>query len=220
MWADTWLVGGPSTVIANAFHAVDHDVPTRHESARRETESRGPGWPQRPAPPTTGDANDPHPVPLGVPLGRRHRRQPARRRLRRRRQGPVGAGCPAEAASGTANGGADARQPQARRHRPLPPLRRRRRALRRDGLQDVSVLDRVEPNLPERGRDEPNEAGLAFYDRLLDELEKHGIEPLVTISHYETPLHLAEPTTAGRIASSSASTSATRAPCSSGSAHA
>ena len=39
---------------------------------------------------------------------------------------------------------------------------------------------------------EPNEAGLAFYDRVLDELEKHGIEPLVTLSHYETPLHLAE----------------------------
>ena len=43
-----------------------------------------------------------------------------------------------------------------------------------------------------RGDEEtPNEAGLAFYDRLLDELERHGIEPLVTISHYETPLHLA-----------------------------
>ncbi|NLA28851.1 MAG: glycoside hydrolase family 1 protein, partial [Propionibacterium sp.] len=39
---------------------------------------------------------------------------------------------------------------------------------------------------------EPNEAGLAFYDRVLDECEKHGIEPLVTISHYETPLHLAK----------------------------
>lgn len=38
---------------------------------------------------------------------------------------------------------------------------------------------------------EPNEAGLAFYDRVLDELEKHGIEPLVTLSHYETPLVLA-----------------------------
>ncbi|MBA8815087.1 6-phospho-beta-glucosidase [Microbacterium halimionae] len=37
---------------------------------------------------------------------------------------------------------------------------------------------------------EPNEEGLAFYDRVLDELEKHGIEPLVTISHYETPLNL------------------------------
>ncbi len=39
---------------------------------------------------------------------------------------------------------------------------------------------------------EPNEEGLAFYDRVLDELEKYGIEPLVTISHYETPLHLTE----------------------------
>ncbi|QRY39921.1 glycoside hydrolase family 1 protein [Microbacterium hominis] len=48
---------------------------------------------------------------------------------------------------------------------------------------------RIFPNGDET---EPNEAGLAFYDRLLDELEKHGIEPLVTISHYETPLHLAE----------------------------
>jgi 6-phospho-beta-glucosidase len=38
----------------------------------------------------------------------------------------------------------------------------------------------------------PNEEGLVFYDRVLDELEKHGITPLVTISHYETPLHLAE----------------------------
>jgi len=38
---------------------------------------------------------------------------------------------------------------------------------------------------------EPNEEGLAFYGRVLDELEKHGIEPLVTISHYETPLNLA-----------------------------
>ncbi len=45
---------------------------------------------------------------------------------------------------------------------------------------------------PNGDDEEPNEAGLAFYDRLLDELEKHGIEPLVTISHYETPLHLAE----------------------------
>ena len=38
---------------------------------------------------------------------------------------------------------------------------------------------------------EPNQEGLAFYDRVLDELDKHDIEPLVTISHYETPLHLA-----------------------------
>ena len=44
-----------------------------------------------------------------------------------------------------------------------------------------------------RGDEEtPNEAGLAFYNRVLDELEKHGMEPLITLSHYETPLHLVE----------------------------
>lgn len=37
---------------------------------------------------------------------------------------------------------------------------------------------------------EPNEAGLAFYDDVFDELLKYGIEPVVTISHYEMPLHL------------------------------
>jgi len=44
---------------------------------------------------------------------------------------------------------------------------------------------------PRGDEEEPNEEGLAFYDRVLDELERHGITPLVTISHYETPLHLA-----------------------------
>ena len=38
----------------------------------------------------------------------------------------------------------------------------------------------------------PNEAGLEFYDRVFDECKKYGIEPLVTLSHYETPLHLAK----------------------------
>ncbi|KXT68496.1 glycoside hydrolase family 1 protein [Streptococcus cristatus] len=38
---------------------------------------------------------------------------------------------------------------------------------------------------------EPNEEGLQFYDNVFDELAKYGIEPLVTLSHYETPLHLA-----------------------------
>ncbi|WP_209122733.1 glycoside hydrolase family 1 protein [Alkalihalobacillus sp. BA299] len=37
---------------------------------------------------------------------------------------------------------------------------------------------------------EANEEGLAFYDRVFDELHKHGIEPVVTISHYEMPLNL------------------------------
>ena len=45
---------------------------------------------------------------------------------------------------------------------------------------------------PKGDEETPNEAGLEFYDRVFDELEKYGIEPLVTISHYETPLHLAK----------------------------
>ncbi len=38
----------------------------------------------------------------------------------------------------------------------------------------------------------PNEAGLAFYDRVFNCLRTHGIEPLVTISHYEMPYELVE----------------------------
>ena len=38
---------------------------------------------------------------------------------------------------------------------------------------------------------EPNEKGLEFYDNVFNELAKYGIEPLVTLSHYETPLALA-----------------------------
>jgi len=36
----------------------------------------------------------------------------------------------------------------------------------------------------------PNEAGLRFYDDLFDEIIKNGMEPMITISHYEMPLHL------------------------------
>ena len=45
---------------------------------------------------------------------------------------------------------------------------------------------------PRGDEEEPNEKGLQFYDDLFDECRKYGIEPLVTISHYETPLWLAE----------------------------
>ena len=38
---------------------------------------------------------------------------------------------------------------------------------------------------------QPNEEGLRFYDALLDEIIKNGMEPLITLSHYEMPLHLA-----------------------------
>ena len=39
---------------------------------------------------------------------------------------------------------------------------------------------------------EPNEAGLKFYDDLIAELKKYDIEPLVTISHYESPIGLTQ----------------------------
>ena len=38
----------------------------------------------------------------------------------------------------------------------------------------------------------PNEEGLAFYDRVIDECRSHNIEPLITISHYEMPFTLTE----------------------------
>lgn len=38
---------------------------------------------------------------------------------------------------------------------------------------------------------EPNEEGLAFYDRVFDKCHELGMEPLVTLCHFDTPLHLA-----------------------------
>lgn len=45
---------------------------------------------------------------------------------------------------------------------------------------------------PEGDEVEPNEKGLQFYDDLFDECLKYGIQPLVTLSHYETPYGLAK----------------------------
>lgn len=38
----------------------------------------------------------------------------------------------------------------------------------------------------------PNREGLRFYDELVDELLKYGIEPVVTLCHFDAPLELAE----------------------------
>ena len=46
--------------------------------------------------------------------------------------------------------------------------------------------------LPAGDDDHPNEAGLAFYESLIDECLKYGIEPLVTICHFDTPIALIE----------------------------
>ena len=39
---------------------------------------------------------------------------------------------------------------------------------------------------------EPNEEGLKFYEDLFKECHKYGIEPLVTITHFDCPMHLVE----------------------------
>lgn len=45
---------------------------------------------------------------------------------------------------------------------------------------------------PKGIEEEPNEAGLQFYDDVFDELLRNGIEPVITLSHFEMPLYLAE----------------------------
>ncbi|AGF55225.1 6-phospho-beta-glucosidase [Clostridium saccharoperbutylacetonicum] len=39
---------------------------------------------------------------------------------------------------------------------------------------------------------EPNEEGLKFYDDMFDELLKYGIEPVITLSHFEIPYYIAK----------------------------
>lgn len=45
---------------------------------------------------------------------------------------------------------------------------------------------RIFPNGDEA---EPNEEGLKFYDDVFDECLKYGIESLVTITHFDVPMH-------------------------------
>ncbi len=48
---------------------------------------------------------------------------------------------------------------------------------------------RIYPNGDE---DKPNEKGLQFYEDVFKELKKYNIEPLVTITHFDHPMHLTE----------------------------
>ncbi len=43
---------------------------------------------------------------------------------------------------------------------------------------------------PKGDEETPNEAGLQFYDDLFDELIRNGMEPVITLSHFEMPYHL------------------------------
>ena len=48
------------------------------------------------------------------------------------------------------------------------------------------------PRIFPEGRGRPNEAGLDFYDRLVDELLAAGVEPFVTLYHWDLPQALEE----------------------------
>lgn len=43
---------------------------------------------------------------------------------------------------------------------------------------------------PKGIEEEPNEAGLKFYDDLIDEIIRDGMEPVITMCHYDIPLYL------------------------------
>jgi 6-phospho-beta-glucosidase len=43
---------------------------------------------------------------------------------------------------------------------------------------------------PKGDEEQPNEEGLVFYDKVFEECKKYGMEPLVTLSHFEIPFHL------------------------------
>lgn len=47
----------------------------------------------------------------------------------------------------------------------------------------------LDPYLPKGDETQPNEEGLKFYDDMFDELLKYNIEPVITLSHFEMPLH-------------------------------
>ncbi|HVM58065.1 MAG TPA: GH1 family beta-glucosidase [Gaiellaceae bacterium] len=57
-----------------------------------------------------------------------------------------------------------------------------------DGFRFSIAWPRVLP----KGRGKPNAAGLDFYDRLVDELLGRGIDPYVTLFHWDTPQALEE----------------------------
>ena len=45
---------------------------------------------------------------------------------------------------------------------------------------------------PQGDDEQPNEEGLQFYDDLFDELLKYEIEPVVTMAHFDVPVHLVQ----------------------------
>ena len=181
---------------------IDALTRSGREPGRAPTPTRAdrPGPAGRPLPPTRHAERiermitSNHTVPPRLPLGRRHRRQPDRGRLRRGRQGPVDPGRDAPG------------------HRRAP--RRRTRPRTTSSWSAIDFYHRYAEDIalfaemgftvfrfsiawsrifPNGDDDEPNEEGLAFYDRVLRRARAGTASSRWSPSrHYETPLHLAE----------------------------
>lgn len=57
---------------------------------------------------------------------------------------------------------------------------------------NVFVHPLLDAHFPKGDEAQPNEEGLKFYDDMFDELLKYNIEPVITLSHFEMPLHLVQ----------------------------
>ncbi|MDN4090166.1 glycoside hydrolase family 1 protein [Paenibacillus polymyxa] len=58
------------------------------------------------------------------------------------------------------------------------------------GLQTFRTSISWSRIFPKGDETEPNEQGLAFYDRLIDSIIRHNMEPIITMAHYDMPIHL------------------------------
>lgn len=58
------------------------------------------------------------------------------------------------------------------------------------GINSIRISIMWSRIFPTGEENEPNEAGLTFYKSVVDECLKYGLEPIVTISHFDIPVHL------------------------------
>ncbi len=58
------------------------------------------------------------------------------------------------------------------------------------GMQTLRTSINWARIFPNGDETKPNEEGLKFYDDLIDEIIANGMEPMITVSHYEMPLNL------------------------------
>lgn len=64
------------------------------------------------------------------------------------------------------------------------------RLLSEMGLKCLRISIAWSRIFPNGEEDTPNEAGLRYYENVFLECKKHGMEPVVTINHFECPIHL------------------------------